>query len=132
MNYIYSFIYHFVNTANTPPPFDIPKIHFFHAAIAVVNQQVVGPAAKATANICRTYLVEELINEEQDGFHKFINNGSAVPVILSATDKSLPALGEFLPFTQHVQYYKTGGLVYISDLQGSPNALTDPQIMTTP
>ncbi|KAJ7855087.1 hypothetical protein B0H13DRAFT_1454311, partial [Mycena leptocephala] len=64
------------------------------------------------------YLVEEVIDEEQDGFYKFINNGSAVPLPLPATDPSLSVLAEFLAFGQHVQYYKTGGMVYLSDLQG--------------
>ncbi|KAF9229955.1 hypothetical protein BU15DRAFT_84261 [Melanogaster broomeanus] len=35
-------------------------------------------------------------------------------------------------FTQHVQYSKTCGLVYISDYQGSTTLLTDPQILTHP
>ncbi|KAJ6617726.1 hypothetical protein B0H10DRAFT_2434264 [Mycena sp. CBHHK59/15] len=61
--------------------------------------------------------VEELIDEEHDGFYKFINNGSAVPLLLPTADKSVAAAAEFLSFTQHVQFYKTKGMVYLSDLQ---------------
>ncbi|KAJ7683054.1 hypothetical protein B0H14DRAFT_3677535 [Mycena olivaceomarginata] len=48
------------------------------------------------------------------------------------TVKSLHEMADFLSFTQHVQYYKTAGMVYLSDLQGTLERLTDPQIMTSP
>jgi len=35
-------------------------------------------------------------------------------------------------FIQHVQYWKTKGMVYVSDFQGARNLLTDPQIMSSP
>ncbi|KAJ7077313.1 hypothetical protein B0H15DRAFT_805289 [Mycena belliarum] len=134
MTFTYSFIYHFLENSPTPPPFEIPDIRFVHAGVAVIyEQQATGPAANPQSKICRTYLIEELIDASvgrRDSFHKFINNGSAVPV--PTDDEALAAIAEFLSFTQHVQFYKTAGMVYISDLQGTPNLLTDPQIMTSP
>ncbi|KAJ7487093.1 hypothetical protein FB451DRAFT_1026091, partial [Mycena latifolia] len=114
MTFTYSFIQHFIDNSPHNPPFDIPAVHFVRAGVAVVHEQATGPVINARA---RAYLIEELIDEEHDGFHKFINNGSAVPVL--TTNKSLSVLADFLSFTQHVQFYKTGGMVYISDLQGA-------------
>ncbi|KAI5990982.1 hypothetical protein EDD15DRAFT_2169762 [Pisolithus albus] len=47
-------------------------------------------------------------------------------------DEEAEEITVFLAFTQHVQYVKTGGQVYISDYQGSGSLLTDPQILTHP
>ncbi|KAJ7086293.1 hypothetical protein C8R43DRAFT_1142416 [Mycena crocata] len=132
MTFTYSFIDHFIANSPSEPPFDIPEVRFVHAAIAVVPEQVVGPVSNSKSTICRSYLVEELIDETRDGFHKFINNASAVPVSLVGSKQSLSIVAEFLSFTQHVQYHKSGGMVYLSDLQGTSELLTDPQIMTSP
>ncbi|CAK5283906.1 unnamed protein product, partial [Mycena citricolor] len=48
------------------------------------------------------------------------------------TDHPLFYMADILCFTQHVQYEKSGGLVFISDYQGSKLLLSDPQIMTSP
>ncbi|KAJ7027069.1 hypothetical protein C8F04DRAFT_1267360 [Mycena alexandri] len=84
--------------------------------------------ATSTSTLCCTYLIEELIDEQKDGFYKFINNGSAVP--LPSMNESVLAFTEFLSFAQHVQCHKTKALIYLSDLQGTLKLLTDPQIMT--
>ncbi|KAJ7480476.1 hypothetical protein B0H11DRAFT_2420684 [Mycena galericulata] len=107
-------------------------VRFIHAGVAAVHQAASGPPANNKSSICRSYLIEEYIDEEKDGFYKFINNASAVPIKLPTADSSLSLLAIFLSFTQHVQYYKTKGMVYLSDLQGSSKLLTDPQIMTAP
>ncbi|KAJ7131918.1 hypothetical protein C8R46DRAFT_1015552 [Mycena filopes] len=130
MAFTYSFIDHFIENSPDPPPFEIPDIRFVHAGVALVHQQLNGPLAPISSSICRFYLVEELIDEQEDGFHKFINNGSATP--LPSTDASVSATAEFLSFTQHVQHHKTKGMLYLSDLQGTTQLLTDPQIMTSP
>ncbi|KAJ6470314.1 hypothetical protein C8R45DRAFT_937223 [Mycena sanguinolenta] len=130
MAFTYSFIYHFIQNSSHPPPFEIPDVRFVHAGVAIVHQQLSGSAVPVSSTICRSYLIEELIDEGQDGFHKFLNNGSAVP--LPSMNKSVSALAEFLSFTQHVQYYKTKAMLYLSDLQGTTKVLTDPQIMTAP
>ncbi|KAF8217982.1 hypothetical protein K438DRAFT_1747225 [Mycena galopus ATCC 62051] len=132
MTFTFSFIHHFIGKSRHPPPFDIPDVRFVHAGVALVHQPSLGPIAKTQSTICRSYLVEELINKTTDGFQKFINNGSAASALPAVAEPSLHNLADFLSFTQHVQYYKSGGLVYLSDLQGTVERLTDPQIMTSP
>ncbi|KAJ7438224.1 hypothetical protein B0H11DRAFT_1741714 [Mycena galericulata] len=128
----YAFIENYIENSPHTPPFEIPQLRFVHAGVAAVHQAASGPPANNKSSICRSYLIEEYIDEEKDGFYKFINNASAVPIKLPTADSSLSLLATFLSFTQHVQYYKTKGMVYLSDLQGSSKLLTDPQIMTAP
>ncbi|KAJ7670126.1 hypothetical protein DFH06DRAFT_1125517 [Mycena polygramma] len=78
----------------------------------------------------RSYLVEEFIDTDTQEFVKYIHNGDAVP-LLSHEDPYYD-IADFLCFTQHVQYFKSGGAVFLSDYQGSQTLLTDPQIMTSP
>ncbi|KAJ6568516.1 hypothetical protein B0H19DRAFT_1348962 [Mycena capillaripes] len=130
MDLTYSFIHHSIENSAQPPPFEIPEVRFVHAGVAVVHRQITGPVTASTSTLCRTYLIEELIDEQKDGFYKFINNSSAVP--LPSMNESVSALAEFLSFTQHVQYHKTKALIYLSDLQGTLKLLTDSQIMTAP
>ncbi|KAJ7128867.1 hypothetical protein C8R46DRAFT_884835, partial [Mycena filopes] len=133
MVFTYSFIHHSIARAANPPPFEIPELRFVNAGVALVHEQLSGPMVNVGKSVVsRSYLLEEMIDEQRDGFHKFITNASAVPLSLRTRDKSLPVIAEFLAFTQHVQYYKTGGLAYLSDLQGIASLLTDPQIMTSP
>ncbi|KAJ6459611.1 hypothetical protein C8R45DRAFT_1109479 [Mycena sanguinolenta] len=127
MRFTYSFIDHFIQISPLTPPFEIPHVRFVHAGVAV---QLSGSVVPASSTIWRSYLIKEFIDEGQDGFHKFLNNGSAVPLL--SKDNSVSALAEFLSFTQHVQYYKTKAMLYLSDLQGTTKVLTDPQIMTAP
>src|ERR1700761_7102437 len=63
-------------------------------------------------------LVEELIDGHRDNFRKFIANRSAKPLASVLAEAELVHVAEFLSFTQHVQYWKTKGMVYLSDLQG--------------
>ncbi|KAJ6552519.1 hypothetical protein B0H10DRAFT_2242121 [Mycena sp. CBHHK59/15] len=97
MTFTYSFIYHFIRTSPHPPPFEIPDIRFVHAGVAILYDRETGSVSTKSA-IRRSYLVEELIDEEHDGFYKFINNGSAVPLLLPTADKSVAAGAQnFLP-----------------------------------
>jgi hypothetical protein len=65
------------------------------------------------------FLVEELINRSEGPFYKFINNRSACPLFeLLPKDEEYQTRARFLAFAQHVQYVKTEGMVYFSDLQG--------------
>ncbi|KAJ6618580.1 hypothetical protein B0H10DRAFT_1947434 [Mycena sp. CBHHK59/15] len=73
---------------------DIPDIRFVHAGVAILYDRETGSVSTKSA-IRRSYLVEELIDEEHDGFYKFINNGSAVPLLLPTADKSVAAVAEF-------------------------------------
>ncbi|CAK5279012.1 unnamed protein product [Mycena citricolor] len=72
-------------------------------------------------------MIEELI---ESPFVKFVHNRAPIPHL--APTHPLFYVAEFLCFTQHVQYEKSGGLVFISDYQGSESLLSDPQIMTAP
>ncbi|KAJ7195314.1 hypothetical protein GGX14DRAFT_404019 [Mycena pura] len=89
-----------------------------------------GAPASATMTICRAYLVEEFMPWGNGEFMKFVQNGNTVPLL--DEDYPLYNLAQFLRFTQHVQYEKSGGLGFISDYQGTSTLLTDPQIMSSP
>ncbi|KAJ7889291.1 hypothetical protein B0H14DRAFT_2220150, partial [Mycena olivaceomarginata] len=77
MTFTYSFIHHFIDNSEHTPPFDLPEVCFIHAGVAIVHDPATVPMI-SKLSICRSYLVEELIDEERDGFYKFINNGNAV------------------------------------------------------
>ncbi|KAJ7832142.1 hypothetical protein B0H14DRAFT_3142965 [Mycena olivaceomarginata] len=130
MEFTYSFIHRFLSKSSADPPFEIPQLRFVHAGVAVSHDQAIGTNISKTTSIRRTYLVEEFINESSEGFVKFVHNGDASPLL--DLDDPLYEIAEFLCFTQHVQYFKTDGTVFLSDLQGSASLLTDPQIMTSP
>ncbi|KAJ7067440.1 hypothetical protein C8F01DRAFT_980196, partial [Mycena amicta] len=108
------------------PPFTVPSPRFIHAAVAFVHSPLpaVG-SSKQTNNVARSYLAEELIDGHDRLFRKFIGNANAKPVasILADPDPAVVETAEFLAFTQHVQYWKTKGMVYLSDLQGSYTGL---------
>ncbi|KAF8200099.1 hypothetical protein BJ912DRAFT_1019943 [Pholiota molesta] len=104
------------------PSFEVPQMRFVQAGIAISN------TADKTA-----YLVEEFIDSDPSNggwFTKYLNNRSAVPRKFSNQDQAIRA--EFLSFCQHFQYWKTDGMVFVSDLQGGRDLLTDPQIITAP
>jgi hypothetical protein len=109
---VISYIDHF-NATHVPPPFKIPQLRFVRAGIAVVH----SPKSEIT----RTYLLEEFIDEHKAKFVKYINNNDARPrAVVTADSSSQEAeVAEFLCFTQHFQYWKSGHRVYLSDLQGT-------------
>ena len=98
------------------PPFDIPELRFVYAGVAVSHDQVLGNNTANTSSVRRTYLLEELIDTEDENFVKFVHNGNALPLL--EPEDPLYEIAQFLCFTQHVQYYKTEGAVFLSDLQG--------------
>ncbi|KAI6106204.1 hypothetical protein EV401DRAFT_2124659 [Pisolithus croceorrhizus] len=83
---------------------------------------------KFGGTLCGVYLLEEKIEGGSDTFIKYIHNMDCGPSL--STDMDGYKITEFLAFTQHVQYAKSGGLVIVSDYQGSGTLLTDPQILT--
>ncbi|KAG6847916.1 hypothetical protein H0H93_004912, partial [Arthromyces matolae] len=130
----YSFITSYLATQSQQPEFEIPKLRFVNAGVAISHdrkgaQRIGGEGAPKGAEMKRAYLLEEYIHEETE-FVKYISNGSAVPCL--DINHPLYNVAEFLTFIQHVQYSKTGGTVYVSDFQGGKELLTDPQIMTSP
>lgn len=91
-----------------PLPFLIPQMRFVRSALAV------DQAADAQQ---QTYLLEEVVDPKLDGrFRKYLNNNSAIPLKFKNPDDNNRA--EFLAFSQHVQYWKTKKLVFVSDYQG--------------
>jgi len=104
------------------PDFQIPQMRYVQAGLAVSQSE-----DKAA------FLLEEYIESDTDSgewFIKYLNNNSAKPRTFANEGQTIRA--QFLSFAQHVQFWKTDGLVFISDLQGGRNLLTDPQIITHP
>ncbi|KAK7012377.1 hypothetical protein R3P38DRAFT_2550082, partial [Favolaschia claudopus] len=107
----------------------IPDLRFVQAGVAISYETPAKNSSKAS--IRKTYLLEEYIETNSDSeFVKFVHNGSAVPLL--DIDDAWRWIADFLCFTQHIQYWKSGEMVFLSDLQGSDILLTDPQIMTSP
>ncbi|KAG1864857.1 hypothetical protein F4604DRAFT_1928669 [Suillus subluteus] len=138
LDYTYNYIDHHISTSSIPPPFDIPRVRFVDAGVALGYGQRTAtastgskPGAKPGGTVSAIYLLEERImfgdNEE---FTKFIHNMDCVPSL--DADEYGYDLAVFLAFMQHIQYVQTEGLAFISDYQGSLTLLTDPQILTHP
>jgi hypothetical protein len=83
-------------------------------AVKSSNNSIKSPTA---VNVHTPYLAEELIPSDQP-FVKYIHNGDPTP--LPEKDEPGYDLAQFLAFTQHIQYIKTGGLAYIADYQNMP------------
>ncbi|KAF9232882.1 hypothetical protein BU15DRAFT_67057 [Melanogaster broomeanus] len=131
MTMTYGFIDRALAKATVPPPFEIPQLHFVDAGLVIAFSQVANGLKKSKAGtVSAAYLVEEDIQCSDDDFIKYIHNGDCVP--LPEPGEPGHDISQFLVFTQHVQYSKTGGQVYVSDYQGSALLLTDPQILMHP
>jgi hypothetical protein len=64
-----------------------------------------------------TYLIEEVIPSTLGDFTKYVHNVDATPQLPSFGGPAYE-IAEFLCFVQHLQYWKTDAMVYISDFQG--------------
>lgn len=114
MTMVDSFISRFIGKSANLPPFDIPKVRFVRAGLAV-GQKAINNRSTARAG----YLLEEYIDPMIEGpFTKYIHNGDAVPLL--DYDDSGYNVAQYLCFAQHVQYEKTGQAAYVSDFQGKP------------
>jgi len=121
----YEFIDHAVDSATEPPPFNIPHLCFMDAGLLLAYSNALATTkdgglllVKTSTIVSMMYLGKELIPIPSDGedFVKYIRNGDAAPCDL--LDPDAENIAQFLAFTQHIQYVKTGGHVYISDYQG--------------
>ncbi|KAG2043748.1 hypothetical protein BDR03DRAFT_850993 [Suillus americanus] len=124
LDFTYEYIDYCINAASTPPSFQIPRVCFVEAGIALAFSH-------HSSNIQAVYLLEERVTFDPTGdetFTKFIHNKDCGPSL--DEDEYGYDLAVFLAFTQHIQYAKTEGLAFISDYQGSTELLTDPQILT--
>ncbi|KAG9008383.1 hypothetical protein FRB90_008919 [Tulasnella sp. 427] len=101
---------------------ELPPARFVSAGLAVHSETRRG------------YLLEEYIDPRTRGpFVKYISNASSKPLhaVLEGDYNELQR-GLFLSAVQHAQYEVTGGLAFVSDLQGAGGLLSDPQILTSP
>jgi hypothetical protein len=141
LNFTYEYIDHCIDAASSPPSFQIPRMRFVDAGIALAfshhSSNTQGTSNQApTADVkagtfSAVYLLEEPVTFDSPGnqsFTKFIHNKDCEPSL--DDDEYGYDLAVFLAFTQHIQYAKTDGLAFVSDYQGSTELLTDPQILT--
>ncbi|KAI0293284.1 hypothetical protein B0F90DRAFT_1596380, partial [Multifurca ochricompacta] len=91
------------------PPFQIPRMRFVEASLAIecVTSEFDG---------ARAFLLEEVIGGDEGHFRKYLNNVLAAPV--SFTNEDDEERAEFLTFSQHVQYFKTKKMAFVADYQG--------------
>ena len=115
LSMVYDYVHH-IQTKKGDPPFSMPQVRFVNAAVGLTLRRAVNSKAQFPYSTC--LIIEELLHMPDGGFTKFISNGDAVPLVKMGEDGF--EVAEFLSFSQHVQYIKTGKLVYISDYQGVP------------
>ena len=96
LNLVYKFVERGIALHGTPP-FQIPRMRFVEAALAVEQVEKDVEA--------RAFLLEEVIGENEGRFRKYMNNISATPTHFANGEDEERA--NFLAFTQHVQYFKT-------------------------
>jgi len=107
MELVYDFVDEYIQK-HGQPPIPIPRMSFVKNALAVTL------ASEKTQEV---FLLEETIKDVgEDGFVKYIGNGSVVP--FDFLDEEAAQKAEFLAFAQHVQYIETKGLAFIGDFQG--------------
>ena len=111
----YAFMARHIAKSCKEPPHRIPEVRFVNAAIGLSLPKDQMGSKGLPYSSC--FLLEEMIEIPAGGkFTKFIGNGSAKPLVKPGEDGYEEAV--FLAFCQHVQYEKTQGMAYISDLQG--------------
>ncbi|KAG2158041.1 uncharacterized protein EDB93DRAFT_1077837, partial [Suillus bovinus] len=107
----YNFIDCSIASSPESPPFMVPRVRFVEASLALAK----------TGSTRAVFLLEELIEGDDDVFVKFIHNMDANP-LLDELDYGYD-IAEFFVFMQHVQYIKTGKLAFISDYQGMSDSI---------
>lgn len=120
LDYTYDYINHHISMSPTPPPFQIPRVHFVDAGVALgFSQCNTCPKSADTkaGSVLAVYLLEErILFNDNEVFTKFIHNMDCVPSL--DEDEYGYDLAIFLAFMQHLQYVQTEGLAFISDYQG--------------
>ncbi|KAJ6537556.1 hypothetical protein DFH09DRAFT_1369095 [Mycena vulgaris] len=100
------------------PDFEIPLMRFVQGGLAISEDG------------SKIFLIEEAIRVIEHGpFHKFMHNRNVKPIPLKDADDA--TRGRFLAFTQHLQYWMTLKLFFLSNYQGGKGLLTDPQVLST-
>ncbi|CAK5269533.1 unnamed protein product [Mycena citricolor] len=131
-DFCYSFIQSFIEK-NGPPPADLTifDIRFVEAGVALVHDSSArGHSVKDTSSLVRSFIIEEIITptetDQAETFLKFVHNNLAAPTPFIVRNTVNYAVAEFLCFTQHIQYEKSGGTVFLSDLQGKSSHVFGP------
>ncbi|KAG1869084.1 hypothetical protein C8R48DRAFT_553754, partial [Suillus tomentosus] len=106
LNFTYKYIDHCIDAASSHPSFQIPRVCFVDAGIALAFSHHLSNT-QGMSNQAPT----------ADTFTKFIHNKDCEPSL--DDDEYGYDLAVFLAFTQHIQYAKTDGLAFVSDYQGS-------------
>ncbi|KIK19735.1 hypothetical protein PISMIDRAFT_107036, partial [Pisolithus microcarpus 441] len=119
----YDFIDSAILSTDSLPPFKIPRLRFVEARLALAHSQFTKGLVKPKfgGTVCGIYLLEEKIEGGSTAFTKYIHNMNCKPSL--SADKDGYDIAKFLAFTQHVQYSKSRGLVFVSDYQGKLNKL---------
>ena len=113
-------------TIRGKPPMEVPRFRFVRAALAIERQESSGLGGIAGG---RVFLVEELIPANTEGdFRKFIHNNSAISNYFADSDDENRA--EFLAFAQHLQFWQTGRLLFVTDFQGECLLITGSSPLT--
>ncbi|KAH8100013.1 hypothetical protein BXZ70DRAFT_907607 [Cristinia sonorae] len=99
-----------------------PHYQFVHAGLAFHDTLSAGNSTRIP------YLVEQELVAGQ--FKKYINNSR--PRMLESLEGEERLDTEWLLFSQHVIWWITGKLCFITDYQGSGGLLTDAQIISDP
>ncbi|KZT59694.1 hypothetical protein CALCODRAFT_430650 [Calocera cornea HHB12733] len=96
----------------------IPSVRFVKCGLFRVTQAKPSKEKNKPSRQHQTYLVEERIGtaEGSSPFFKYIHNSSPTPGTFLGVEGDIAL---FLSFSQHAQYERTNGLVYVSDYQGS-------------
>lgn len=106
------------------PPCPIPTLRFTQSMIGLIREPSMEKA----------FLIEEWItvDDSEHPFIKYLGNRFPESCVPPTAHPKAHKIAEFLVFAQHVQWEKSGGLVYTSDYQGAGDVLTDPQITSNP
>lgn len=103
-----------------PCPLNIPRLRFVRGGVASVQGGYhTAELGKLFYQPNTTYLIEEVIPSALGDFTKYVHNVDPTPQLPSFGGPSYE-IAEFLCFVQHIQYWKTEAMVYISDFQGTP------------
>ncbi|EGO27334.1 hypothetical protein SERLADRAFT_460554 [Serpula lacrymans var. lacrymans S7.9] len=118
MNLAYDAVDEFISQSGGHCTIHIPQLCVVHAGLAVPQDARHGRSA--------VYLLEEIIEGK---FIKYVNNNSATP--RNGLGRAEHDIALFLCFAQHLQYWLSRGLVFLSDFQGAGTLLTECQVITT-
>ena len=102
-----------------PCPLAIPELRFVRGGVASIQGgcHSTSGVRKLFFHPSTTYLIKELIPSELGDFHKYVHNIDTTPQLPSFGGPAYEIV-EILCFVQHIQYWKTDAMVYISDFQG--------------